>query len=141
MLNPFQYRSTVEVSDMLRLVEIAIALGLKPRVLLPDEPAAGVSSAESSTVIEVLGELPEKNAVLIIEHGMVLVLRFARNIAVLAQGSMLAEGTVAEITADAHVREVYLGDGHYEDKQLGLRQSVLGDVPARFVCVVMQLTP
>jgi ABC-type branched-subunit amino acid transport system ATPase component len=93
-----------------RLVEIAIALGLCPRVLLLDEPAAGVPSAESAIIIDVIERLPSHIAVLIIEHDMELVFRFARRITVLVQGGILVEGTPAEIAADARVREVYLGE-------------------------------
>ncbi len=96
-----------------RLVEIAIALGLQPTVLLLDEPAAGVPSAESAIILDVIEQLPSDIAVLIIEHDMDLVFRFARRITVLVQGSMLIEGTPAEIAADARVREVYLGEGHH----------------------------
>ena len=95
-----------------RLVEIAIALGLKPRVLLLDEPAAGVPTMESQRVLDVLAALPEDIAILIIEHDMDLVFRFAQRITVLTQGSVLVEGTPAEIGADAKVREVYLGERH-----------------------------
>jgi branched-chain amino acid transport system ATP-binding protein len=93
-----------------RLVEIAIALGLAPAVLLLDEPAAGVPSAESATIIEMVDQLPPEIAVLIIDHDMELVFRFARRITVLVQGRILVEGTPAEIAADARVREVYLGE-------------------------------
>jgi branched-chain amino acid transport system ATP-binding protein len=93
-----------------RLVEIAIALGLRPTVLLLDEPAAGVPSAESAIILDVIDQLPDEIAILIIEHDMELVFRFARRITVLVQGSVLVEGTPAEITADARVREVYLGE-------------------------------
>jgi branched-chain amino acid transport system ATP-binding protein len=93
-----------------RLVEIAIALGLRPSVLLLDEPAAGVPSAESATIIEMIEQLPPDIAVLIIEHDMELVFRFARRITVLVQGRILVEGPPAEIAADARVREVYLGE-------------------------------
>jgi branched-chain amino acid transport system ATP-binding protein len=93
-----------------RLVEIAIALGLQPTVLLLDEPAAGVPSAESAIILDVIEQLPRDIAVLIIEHDMELVFRFARRITVLVQGSILVEGTPAEIAADARVREVYLGE-------------------------------
>ena len=96
-----------------RLVEIAIALGLKPKVLLLDEPAAGVPSAESAIILDVIEQLPSDIAVLIIEHDMELVFRFANRITVLVQGSVLVEGTPAEIAADARVREVYLGEGHH----------------------------
>jgi len=93
-----------------RLVEIAIALGLQPSVLLLDEPAAGVPSAETAVILDVIDRLPPEIAVLIIEHDMDLVFRFARRITVLVQGSILMEGTPAEIAADARVREVYLGE-------------------------------
>jgi branched-chain amino acid transport system ATP-binding protein len=95
-----------------RLVEIAIALGLRPRVLLLDEPAAGVPSLESERILEVLDRLPAEIAILIIEHDMELVFRFARRITVLVQGQVLCEGTPDEIAADRRVREVYLGEGH-----------------------------
>jgi branched-chain amino acid transport system ATP-binding protein len=95
-----------------RLVEIAIALGLKPSVLLLDEPAAGVPSMESARILEVLDRLPAEIAILIIEHDMDLVFRFAKKITVLVQGQVLCEGSPAEITTDRRVREVYLGEGH-----------------------------
>jgi branched-chain amino acid transport system ATP-binding protein len=96
-----------------RLVEIAIALGLKPRVLLLDEPAAGVPSVESERILEVLDALPADIAILIIEHDMDLVFRFARRITVLVQGEVLVEGTPAEISGDRRVHEVYLGEQHH----------------------------
>jgi branched-chain amino acid transport system ATP-binding protein len=95
-----------------RLVEIAIALGLQPTVLLLDEPAAGVPSTESAIILDMIEQLPSDIAVLIIEHDMELVFRFARRITVLVQGSVLIEGAPAEIAADPRVREVYLGEGH-----------------------------
>ena len=96
-----------------RLVEIAIALGLRPRVLLLDEPAAGVPSAESVRILQVLEKLPGEIAILIIEHDMELVFRFARRISVLVQGEVLVEGTPDEIARDPRVRQVYLGEaGH-----------------------------
>jgi branched-chain amino acid transport system ATP-binding protein len=93
-----------------RLVEIAIALGMKPRVLLLDEPAAGVPSLESHRILEVLAGLPAGIAILIIEHDMDLVFRFARRITVLAAGAVLMEGTPHEVGADPRVRQVYLGE-------------------------------
>jgi branched-chain amino acid transport system ATP-binding protein len=93
-----------------RLVEIAIALGLKPRVLLLDEPAAGVPSVESHRILEVLDELPGHIAILIIEHDMDLVFRFARRITVLVQGEVLIEGPPEEIAGDRRVHQVYLGE-------------------------------
>ena len=95
-----------------RLVEIAIALGLKPKVLLLDEPAAGVPSSESARILEVLDRLPQDIAILIIEHDMDLVFRFARRITVLVQGVVLVEGTPEEIARDKRVHDVYLGEAH-----------------------------
>lgn len=93
-----------------RLVEIAVALGLKPNVLLLDEPAAGVPSGETGTIIDVIERLPPDLALLIIEHDMDLVFRLARRITVLVQGTVLIEGTPQQIASDAQVREVYLGE-------------------------------
>jgi ABC-type branched-subunit amino acid transport system ATPase component len=92
-----------------RLVEIAIALGLRPRVLLLDEPAAGIPSAESHILLEAIATLPEDIAVLIIEHDMDFVFRFAQRITVLVSGAIYAEGSPAEIAANRDVRAVYLG--------------------------------
>jgi branched-chain amino acid transport system ATP-binding protein len=93
-----------------RLVEIAIALGLRPTVLLLDEPAAGVPSLESHRILESLERLPASIAILIIEHDMDLVFRFAQRITVLVQGEVLCEGAPAEIADDPRVRRVYLGE-------------------------------
>jgi branched-chain amino acid transport system ATP-binding protein len=92
-----------------RLVEIAIALGLQPRVLLLDEPAAGIPSAESHILLDAIATLPKDIAVLIIEHDMDLVFRFAERITVLVSGAVFAEGTPTEIAANREVRSVYLG--------------------------------
>jgi branched-chain amino acid transport system ATP-binding protein len=93
-----------------RLTEIAIALALRPHVLLLDEPAAGVPSGESGTIVEVIEGLPPDIAVLIIEHDMELVFRLARRITVMVQGRVLIEGPPEEIAADPQVRQVYLGE-------------------------------
>jgi branched-chain amino acid transport system ATP-binding protein len=95
-----------------RLVEIAIALGLKPRVLLLDEPAAGVPSQDSQKILQQLEHLSSDIAILIIEHDMDLVFRFASRITVLVQGQVLMEGTPQDIAADERVRSVYLGEAH-----------------------------
>ena len=92
-----------------RLVEIALALGLAPRVLLLDEPAAGIPGAESHILLEAIAGLPRDIAVLIIEHDMDLVFRFAQRITVMVGGTVFAEGTPAEIAANREVRAVYLG--------------------------------
>jgi branched-chain amino acid transport system ATP-binding protein len=93
-----------------RMTEIAIALGLKPKVLLLDEPAAGVPTGEVGTIIDVIERLPVDIAVLLIEHDMDLVFRIARRITVLVEGRVLIEGTPDEIARNPKVREVYLGE-------------------------------
>ncbi len=95
-----------------RLVEIAIALGLRPKVLLLDEPAAGVPSHETEKILSNLEKLPPDIAILIIEHDMDLVFRFARRITVLVQGVVLVEGAPEEIARDKRVHDVYLGEAH-----------------------------
>jgi ABC-type branched-subunit amino acid transport system ATPase component len=93
-----------------RLVEMAVALALEPKVLLLDEPAAGVPSSDSGIIVETIESLPPDLSLLIIEHDMDLVFRLARRITVLVQGAVLTEGTPAEIAADPRVRQVYLGE-------------------------------
>jgi branched-chain amino acid transport system ATP-binding protein len=93
-----------------RLADIAVSLALKPKVLLLDEPAAGVPSGETGAIIDMVERLPASIAVLIIEHDMDLVFRLANRITVLVQGSVLTEGLPSEIAADAKVRQVYLGE-------------------------------
>jgi branched-chain amino acid transport system ATP-binding protein len=95
-----------------RLVEIAIALGLAPKVLLLDEPAAGVPSAETGILLDAIASLPAEIAILIIEHDMDLVFRFAAAVTVLVQGAVLLTASPREIAADPRVREVYLGEEH-----------------------------
>ena len=94
-----------------RLVEIAIAMGQQPTVLLLDEPAAGVASAESGLILDAVDRLDDSVAVLIIEHDMDVVFRFADRITVLVAGGVLTQGTPAEIAEDPQVRSVYLGEG------------------------------
>ncbi len=93
-----------------RLVEIAIALAQKPRVLLLDEPAAGVPSSESHLILDVVAGLDPDIAILIIEHDMDVVFRFAKQITVLVQGAVFTEGTPDEIMNNPDVRAVYLGE-------------------------------
>jgi branched-chain amino acid transport system ATP-binding protein len=92
-----------------RLLEIALALALKPRVLLLDEPAAGVPKGESGVIVDLIQKLPADLAVLLIEHDMDLVFRFARRIVVLASGAVVTTGTPAEVAADARVKQLYFG--------------------------------
>ena len=94
-----------------RLVEIALALATKPKVLLLDEPAAGVPRQDSGELFEAITNLPADISVLFIEHDMELVFRFASRVIVMVGGRLLVEGTPAEIAADLRVREVYLGHG------------------------------
>jgi branched-chain amino acid transport system ATP-binding protein len=93
-----------------RLVEIGVALGLSPHVLLLDEPAAGVPSTDTGIIIDTIERLPPDLALMIIEHDMDLVFRLARRITVLVQGAVLVEGSPEEIAGDPRVREVYLGE-------------------------------
>ena len=79
-------------------------------VLLLDEPAAGVPSGESERLFDTLDLLPPEMTILLIEHDMSLVFRFAKRITVLAGGRVVTEGRPAEIAADARVRELYLGE-------------------------------
>jgi len=92
-----------------RLLEIALALATQPKVLLLDEPAAGVPQQESAELFSVIAGLSQEIAVLFIEHDMNVVFRFAHRIIVMAAGRILLQGTPEEIAADARVREVYLG--------------------------------
>jgi branched-chain amino acid transport system ATP-binding protein len=94
-----------------RLLEIALALATRPRVLLLDEPAAGVPQGETAELFSALGDLSKDIAVLFIEHDMNVVFRFASRIIVMVEGRILVEGTPAEIAEDPRVREVYLGGG------------------------------
>lgn len=92
-----------------RQVEIALALALKPKVLLLDEPVAGVPSTEGRKLFDLLERLPQDVAVLVIEHDMALVFSFAKRITVLVEGGVMLEGSVADIRSDPRVRDVYLG--------------------------------
>ena len=92
-----------------RLLEIALALATKPKVLLLDEPAAGVPQEESGDIFEAVAGLSENLTLLFIEHDMHVVFRFATHIIVLVDGAVFTQGSPAEIAADAGVREVYLG--------------------------------
>ena len=93
-----------------RLLEIAAAFACAPKVLLLDEPAAGVPEAERRDILDAIAALPDDVSVLLIEHDMDLVFSFARRISVLVDGALLVEGEPAAIAADARVRAGYLGE-------------------------------
>jgi branched-chain amino acid transport system ATP-binding protein len=93
-----------------RRVEIAMALAQKPRLLLLDEPLAGLSREERAAVKELVSRIPREMTVVMIEHDMDTALDLAERITVLHYGSVIVEGTRAEVIADPKTREVYLGD-------------------------------
>lgn len=96
-----------------RLIEIALALAAKPQMLLLDEPAAGVPTTESRELFESIAALPREVTILLIEHDMDLVFRFADQISVLVSGALLTQGTPEVIANDPKVKEVYLGEAVY----------------------------
>jgi ABC-type branched-subunit amino acid transport system ATPase component len=95
-----------------RLLEIALALATRPRVLLLDEPAAGVPKDESAALFDAIANLSRELTILFIEHDMDVVFRFASNIIVMVGGRILVEGPPQDIARDERVREVYLGRAH-----------------------------
>ena len=94
-----------------RLLEIAIALACEPRVLLLDEPVAGVPAGEREELLQTVAALPADVSVLLIEHDMDLVFSFANRMTVLVNGSVLTEGDPQQIANDPQVKAVYLGQG------------------------------
>jgi len=93
-----------------RRLEIAMALAQKPKLLLLDEPLAGLSREERAAMKDLISKIPREVTVVMIEHDMDTALDIAERITVLHYGSVIVEGTRAEIIADPKTREVYLGD-------------------------------
>jgi branched-chain amino acid transport system ATP-binding protein len=93
-----------------RLLEIAIALALEPKVLLLDEPAAGIPADEVGVLLDAVDSLPAQIAILMIEHDMHVVRRFASEVHVLVHGRILMTGPPADVMASPEVRAVYLGE-------------------------------
>jgi branched-chain amino acid transport system ATP-binding protein len=109
-LDRFAYRTVAELAyGQQRLIELAIGIALKPKVLLLDEPAAGVPHDEAPKILDAINALPADIAVLMIEHDMDLVFKFATRVLVLAAGKLIFEGSPADVTADHEVRRAYLG--------------------------------
>jgi branched-chain amino acid transport system ATP-binding protein len=92
-----------------RQLELLLALAGRPRALLLDEPTAGLSAAETATVVAMIQRFPRDVTVLLIEHDMDVALTLAERVTVLHQGRVLADGTREQVRADARVREIYLG--------------------------------
>jgi branched-chain amino acid transport system ATP-binding protein len=109
-----------------RLLEIAIALACQPRVLLLDEPVAGVPAGEREELLQTVAALPSEVSVLLIEHDMDLVFSFANRMTVLVNGTVLTEGDPEQIANDPRVKAVYLGHGEDEDATIGPSGSSRG---------------
>ncbi len=107
-------RANIEVANLSygeqRQVEVALALATDPKILLLDEPTAGMSATETHRMIELIKKLPADLTLMIVEHDMEVVFAISDYITVLHLGQVLTEGTPAEVQADQRVREVYLGE-------------------------------
>jgi branched-chain amino acid transport system ATP-binding protein len=95
-----------------RQLEIGMALAGAPRLILFDEPAAGLSPAERRELVALLGALPPHMGFIIIEHDLDIALRVVERVTVMHNGRLLKEGTPDEIESDAEVQSIYLGKGH-----------------------------
>ena len=96
-----------------RILEIGIALSLRPKVLILDEPAAGLRAEDVARMLDVIGRLPADMAMIMVEHDMQVVKRFASRVTVLVRGAVLMTGSPADVMAAEAVRSVYLGrTGH-----------------------------
>ncbi len=92
-----------------RQLELALSLAQRPRVLLLDEPTAGMSPAETARIADLIASLDRALTLLIVEHDMDVVFRLADRISVLHEGKVIVEGTPEQIRGDALVHDVYLG--------------------------------
>ncbi|MGI9318516.1 MAG: ABC transporter ATP-binding protein [bacterium] len=95
-----------------RQLEVAMALAMKPKLLLLDEPMAGMGAEETSRMVEILGHLKGEKAILLIEHDMDAVFTLADSLSVLVNGHIIATDTVDKIRANPEVQQAYLGEGH-----------------------------
>jgi ABC-type branched-subunit amino acid transport system ATPase component len=111
LLDVMNERTSILPYGKQRLLEIAVAIATRPRVLLLDEPAAGVPESERHDILAAVASLPRDVTVLLIEHDMDLVFSFADRISVLVAGAMLVEGPPDEVARDPRVKAVYLGEG------------------------------
>ena len=118
-----EHRATHAVSSLghgeRRQVEVALVLACHPRIVLFDEPTAGMSGAETQRFSDLVEALPSDVAVVIIEHDLDVVFRLAERISVLSAGRIIAEGTPEEVRDDAAVQEAYLGTGRGEEPLFG----------------------
>lgn len=114
-LSPDRHRRISEIAyGQQRLVEIAVALSLDPKVLLLDEPAAGIPSKEVSLLLDAVERLPADIAILMIEHDMHVVRRFATEVGVLVSGKILMSGPPEQVMSSEEVRTVYLGQARQQ---------------------------
>jgi branched-chain amino acid transport system ATP-binding protein len=103
-------RTTILPYGKQRLLEVALAIACRPRVLLLDEPAAGVPETERHEILAAVAALPADVTVLLIEHDMDLVFSFADRISVMVNGALFVEGAPADVARDPRVKAVYLGE-------------------------------
>ena len=112
-LTDYLYKKVSEISHGLqRQLEIGMAIAMRPKLIMLDEPAAGLSPSERIVLTGLIKQLPKDATLVLIEHDMEIVLDIADQITVLKQGSVLAEGTPAQIKANEEVQKVYLGSSH-----------------------------
>lgn len=95
-----------------RQLEIAMCLATQPRILLMDEPLAGMGPEESQRIVELIRQLAAEHAILLIEHDMDAVFAVAHRLTVMVNGEVIESGTPQAVRASAHVQQAYLGDGH-----------------------------